>query len=211
MYKPHVKKLKRLYKKSWFVALYMRMRWAKILRAPYKEIESLIPRSAKVVDLGCGYGFFTNFLAISGPQRKIIGVEMSGERLQHAYDKLNNVQFIEGDITNLEIEPCDAIVIIHVLHHLPSYEKQEDLLKNCYDKLTRGGMIIIGEIDTRPLWKSLCSKTVDHLLYHGDFFHFRSCEDFKRMIEKSGFKDVNIIRCDKGIPFAHKVIVGTKS
>lgn len=210
MYRPHVKKLKRLYKKQGFVSVFMWLRWARILRAPYKEIERLIPKNAKIVDIGCGYGFFTNFLAISGPRRQVIGIDISGERIERAYKKLKNVQFVASDIMDLDIQDCDAIVIIHMLHHLPSFKAQEELLRSCHQKLSSGGYIVIGEIDTKPLWKSFCSKAIDHLLYRGDSFHFRTCEEFKKIIEKTGFSDVRIIDCSKGIPFAHKVLVGMK-
>lgn len=210
MYRPYVKKLKKLYKKPLGVSLFMKLRWAKILRAPYKEIEQLIPKDARIIDIGCGYGFFTNFLAISGPRRKVIGIEISGERLKHAYKKLRNVEFIEGDIMNLNIDPCDVIVIIHMLHHLPSYKDQEIILKRCYEKISNGGLIIVGEIDNEPKWKSICSKFIDYLLYYGDSFHFRSSQEFKKLIEDIGFEQVIIINCDKGIPFAHKALVGKK-
>jgi 2-polyprenyl-3-methyl-5-hydroxy-6-metoxy-1,4-benzoquinol methylase len=210
MYKPHVKKLKRLYKRQGFVSAFMWLRWARILRAPYKEIEQLVPKNAKIVDIGCGYGFFTNFLAISGPRRQVIGIDISGERIEKAYKKLKNVEFVNSDIMHLDIQYCDVVVIIHMLHHLPSFQAQEELLRGCYQKLSPGGLIIIGEIDSVPLWKAFCSKAIDHLLYSGDSFHFRTCQNFKQAIEKTGFRDVQIIDCSKGIPFSHKVLVGRK-
>lgn len=202
--------MSRLYRKNFFVFIFMRLRWAKILRAPYKEIERLISKSAKIIDIGCGYGFFTNFLALSGPRRQVVGIDISGERIQRAYKKLKNVQFMAGDIMDLKIDDCDAVVIIHMLHHLPSFQAQEELLKNCYNKLSRGGIIIVGEIDSKPFWKAACSKFIDYLLYMGDSFHFRAIKGFKAAIEKTGFENVRIIDCSKGIPFAHKVLVGEK-
>lgn len=210
MYLPYVKKLKRLYKRPFGVSLFMKLRWAKVLRAPYKEVEHLIPKDAKVVDIGCGYGFFTNFLALSGPKRKIVGIEVSGERLKYAYKKLKNVEFIEGNIMHLDIESCDVVVIIHMLHHLPSYQDQQIILKRCYEKISSGGLVIVGELDDTPKWKAFCSKLLDYLLYYGDSFHFRNSQEFKKLIEDVGFERVQIIDCSRGIPFAHKVLVGRK-
>jgi 2-polyprenyl-3-methyl-5-hydroxy-6-metoxy-1,4-benzoquinol methylase len=210
MYKPHVRRLKRLYKKQRFVSLFMWLRWAKILRAPYKEIERLIPKDAKIIDIGCGYGFFTNFLALSGPKRRVMGIDISGERIKQAYKKLKNVEFISGNIMDLHIHDCDAVVIIHMLHHLPSFKMQEELLRSCFEKISHKGIILVGEIDTTPRWKSFLSKAVDYLLYWGDSFHFRSHQEFQSLLERIGFKDVTVINCDKGIPFAHKVLVGRK-
>src|SRR5688572_9983315 len=66
--------------------------------APFLEVEKLIPKKAVILDLGCGEGFFTNFLALSSKNRKLIGVEIDKDRIKKANHKLVNAKFKNGDI-----------------------------------------------------------------------------------------------------------------
>jgi SAM-dependent methyltransferase len=203
----YIHQTKRLYFNLGYVTVFMYFRFC---HAPYKLLESLVPKQGKIIDLGCGYGFFSNLLGLASPEREVIGIEISSRKLKYAPRGVSNVKFVNADITKMDIEDCDAIVLIHVLHHLRSYQEQEILLNNCYKRLRGGGKLIVAEIDRHPFWKYLFSVFIDNTLYFGDRFFFRTEEGFKDLFTRIGFKVEKILPAHKKVPLSHKIFVCTK-
>ncbi len=200
-------KIIRLYKASFNIKLFLLLR---NLHLSYSRIESLVPRKGVIVDLGCGYGFFPNLLAYKSPERNIVGIELSRRKLEYADIGFKNTEFINEDIRQLEIVNCDAIVLVHVLHHLPSFLSQEKLLKECYKKLSKGARIIVVEIDLRPLWKFWFTKFIDHVLYFGDKFYFRDQKQTRELLGKAGYREVNSFSFHEYSMLSHFVCTGLK-
>ncbi len=200
-------KIIRLYKASFNIKLFLLLR---NLHLSYSRIESLVPRKGLIIDLGCGYGFFPNLLAYLSQERKIVGVELSKRKIKYADIGFTNTEFVNEDIQQLEIADCDTIVLVHVLHHLPSFESQEELLMECYEKLRKGAKIIVVEIDLRPLCKFWFTKFIDHVLYFGDKFYFRNQEQTRELLKKTGYREVNAFPFHEYSMLSHFVCTGIK-
>jgi 2-polyprenyl-3-methyl-5-hydroxy-6-metoxy-1,4-benzoquinol methylase len=177
--------------------------------APFPRIEALIPKEGLIVDLGCGYGLFSHYIAIAEPKRTVIGIDLDENKTKYADRGYPTVSCKLGDITQTEIPPADCIVFIHVLHHLPSETLQRDLLITCKEKLKDGGKLIVTEVGKRPFWKYVCCWILDKVLYPKDVIHFRTQEDWKTLLSEI-FTNVEVISMHEGTMLSHVTFQCTK-
>ncbi len=195
--------------------------WFKKIRfwdAPYLEVEKFVPRRGVIVELGCGEGIFSNYMAVSSSKRKIFGVDLDRNRIKEANGGLKNVRFKHGDATRIKIPKSDAIVMFHLLHHLTSFESQEKVIRNCFKSLKKRGRLIIVEIDIKPTFKYLVSWITDHFvfsllfekkLYEPEIF-FRAENEWVKLLKENGLK-FKISYAAKGKPFSHIIFDCSKT
>ena len=199
-------KLLKLYYGLGWKSLFARIR---LKDAPYEQAESLVPKKGAIVELGCGEGLFSNYMALSSQKRKVIGVEIDDDRFMQANRKIANAKFIHGDATKVDIPKCDAIVMMHLLHHLRSFQDQEMLLKNIRGKLEKNGMLIIIEVEPKFSIKYLFALIADHFLVPWLFekrlyskIYFRKRKEWIALLKKLNF-EVQAYAADKNTPFSH--------
>lgn len=180
-------------------ALFNRIRF---FTAPYSQLEPYVPRQGLIVDLGCGYGTFTNLLAELCSERRLLGLDLDESKIRHAQRGLSNTRFQLADITKAAMEPADCILLIHVLHHLRSYEEQGVLLEACLKRLKPEGRLLICEVDESPWWKLFLARLADGLLYPGDPIFYRYEKEMTLFLERMGLS-VERRRMHSGTPFSH--------
>lgn len=105
----------------------------------------------RVVDLGCGAGTVSRFLAARFPQAEIVGLDASAQRLEQATRagrELPNLRFEVQDATSWTWpdDSCDVVVVRYVLQHLPAPQ-----LKRAVEEIRRclrpGGSLLAIDID----------------------------------------------------------------
>lgn len=198
-------KVKRLYGGNGWPSLFNRIRF---FTAPYEQLEPFVPRAGLTIDLGCGYGTFTNLLKLMGPKRELLGLEFDKAKLALA-DRGLGVRFAESDIRTADIPQADCVLLIHVLHHLGSHAEQEELLKACVSKLKSGGRLVICEVDRFPLWKLALGRLADAILYPGDTVYYRYRSDMSALLMKLGLP-FEAYRSHYGTPFSHTTYIVRK-
>lgn len=139
----------------------------------FDRIGAWVPNHGHIIDLGCGYGILSNYLAYCGAGRKIIGVDLDKWKIDHAIRGSNNVTFRFGDVTTIDLPKADCIIIVDVLHHLSSYEAQEHLIARCFKLLGKRGKLIISDVDRTPVWKLVAGRLVDFVMYPGQPVYYR--------------------------------------
>lgn len=161
----------------------------KSLILPVSEIDQLLPRKGKILDLGCGEGVITILLA-KEKNREVIGIDNNSDRLPKATRK--NLLFKKADITKLQISKIDGALLSDVLHHV-NFAYQAKIIKKVYKNLQPTGILIIKEIDTEERLRSRLSRIWDFILYPRETVYFRKSSDLKKQLQNIGFK-VKIIR-----------------
>ena len=78
-----------------------------------------LPRGARVADLGCGSGVFTELLRRQGFQS--VGLDISPKLIELGHRKYPGLELIEGDAENLpfESESLDGVLLSGLVHHFP--------------------------------------------------------------------------------------------
>ncbi|MEZ5059463.1 MAG: methyltransferase domain-containing protein [Saprospiraceae bacterium] len=116
----------------------------------YSVFDKIIPKKAKIVDLGCGYGYLDLMLTYRSAEREIIGVDYDEEKIALAAnipDNSDRLNFKQGDISSFEFEPADVYIFSDVLHYLKP-EEQWEALDNALANLNAGGTLIVRDGDT---------------------------------------------------------------
>ena len=88
------------------------------LIAAFKRLSGL-PAGARVADLGCGSGVFTELLRLAGYQS--IGLDISSKLVALGRRKYPGLELIEGDAENLPFETAslDGVLLSGLVHHFP--------------------------------------------------------------------------------------------
>lgn len=111
-----------------------------------KEIEkfvSLLPKNAKVLDVGCGAGVpVTNFLVESGFDAT--GVDFSEGMLKLARRNVPKAKFIKKDMTKLDFKEnsFDGLTAFYSIIHV-SREKHSSLFQSFHRMLKPKGVMLI--------------------------------------------------------------------
>ena len=95
----------------------------------------------KAIDIGCGEGYYSIYLASMGFE--VVGIDLSERAIEYAKKNAEkagaNVRFLAGDVTTaLELEErFDFVLGWSVLHHIMPPEREE-YIKNIATLLNRG-------------------------------------------------------------------------
>ena len=87
---------------------------------------SLESNTCKVLDLGCGAGFLSNFLAQRGHQVTGMDESLDVLRVAKKFDRTNSVQYLRHKGQNLELPPNSFDVICAT--HFLEYSRQPELM-----------------------------------------------------------------------------------
>lgn len=110
----------------------------------WPALRSLIPPIAdlRVVDLGCGFGWFSRWAEQHGA-RSVLGIDVSAAMLERARKDTSSqaVEYRQADLGTLELEPdsVDLVFSSLALHYIVDLER---LLTTVADAMTPGASIV---------------------------------------------------------------------
>ena len=179
---------KRLYSSSLLTKIWFYLKWHIL---PIRKIEKVMPRKGKLLDIGCGKGIISSYLALSSADRKVVGIDRDNKRVNMALNatrKLKNVCFIKGDAFEelSKNKDISGIILSDFLHHL-DYPSQERLLKLAHDNMNDDTTLLIKEIDKGYSLRFLFSYLADHVLYFKRRVYFRSRRQWKDVLKRAGY------------------------
>lgn len=182
-----------------------------------KRFISTLKNGSTVLDLGCGNGRNSIYLAKEG--MKVIGIDFSKGLIKIAKNKMewkevaDRVDLIEGDIGSLPLrnKSIDVVLYIATLHHLPTPQERLQSLLEIKRCLKPGGSALVSAwAQEQEKFKDDLEKSKENQeegFEYGDIFlpwkmkegrelqryyHLFSKEEFEDLIGKSGLEIIKI-------------------
>lgn len=191
-----VQEIIKLYSFSFFTKIRTYQRW--YCGTPYEYVEQFVPEKGNIIDLGCGWGIFSNLLAIKCKERNVLGIDLDESKIKWARKTIGqrkNIDFQRQDLKSLDMPQINAIILYDVMHHLEE-SVQLAIFKQCYEKLMDGGRLILKENDIVPKWKLFVSYFVEMLATNFSItltqkIIFRSRDEWRKLLEENGFEIVH--------------------
>jgi 2-polyprenyl-3-methyl-5-hydroxy-6-metoxy-1,4-benzoquinol methylase len=187
---------------------------------PVAAILAAVPRTGRVLEVGCGHGLVSASLAIDSAARRVSGVDIDGRKIalaQRAAGVFGHPERLSFSVTDgtLPAGPWDAIVIVDVLY-LIDRESEQALIAQCAAALAPGGVFVVKETDVVPRWKHRFATLQEFVatrvvrITKGDSLSFTPIADLAADMESAGL-DVRVDRVDKGYLHPHAMVVGRAS
>lgn len=211
------RKLNALYTKAGFYTKFYN--FLRFYTCPFKIITQFVPSDGDIVELGCGTGFFLNYLGMNYPDRKLYGFDWNRSKVEAAKSSIYgswNITFEQCDIgdRNFIIPSAKCILLLDVLYYL-SHNRKKDVLKKCYDSLRPDGVLVIKDMEKTFSPKFIWGFFQDFLvikifhLQHTDGLNFGSRAEYCLLLEESGFC-VDVFDISKGYFYPHILYVAKK-
>lgn len=129
---------------EWYIRIKAR------LDGHYLRWHRLIPRTATITDIGCGYGQLALMLGLASRERQIVGMDYDSEKIllaSHCFSRGEQIRFVEADMRTVELPRSDVFLFNDSLHYV-SAEQQWQILERCVERLNEGGMLIVRDGDS---------------------------------------------------------------
>jgi 2-polyprenyl-3-methyl-5-hydroxy-6-metoxy-1,4-benzoquinol methylase len=201
------------------VRLHVNLRWRS---CPFVSVADHVPASGPVLDVGCGHGLLSCYLALAGPAREVVGIDVDEARIdvarragRRAAGHGAKVRFGVARPGELPDGPWAAIAIVDVLYLLPR-AAQRLLLAECAGRLAPGGVLVVKEMDVSPRWKAALARAQETIAVRllaittGEHIGFTPPRELAQWLEEAGLA-VEHLPLHRGRPHPHHLLVGTRN
>ncbi|HWN93711.1 MAG TPA: MMPL family transporter [Methylomirabilota bacterium] len=195
------RKVKRLYRyQGTFVEQFVH--WKLKMDPMFLSLDRIVPRDGFVLDLGCGYGLATHWLAYTTDRRNFLGVDYDEDKIrvaQRTAPQSERIKFELRDLLEWEYPECDTILLLDVLHYWTP-EKQQSILDKARRALRPGGRLVLRDaaraVNTEhqrvEWWEKLATGFGHNKTEEG--LHFQTLPEMESMLQRAGFAQWEIIR-----------------
>ena len=120
----------------------------RMVQSPTRLAERLgVSADARVLELGCGPGYFSPSLAAAVPSGQLVLADLQHPMLVHARDRVvahRNVRFVQADATCLPLDAgtFDAVVVVLMLGEVPD---RDACIAECRRVLRADGVAFFAE------------------------------------------------------------------
>lgn len=195
---------------------HVRFRW---LTCPFPALERVVPLTGRVLEVGCGHGLLSLYLAECGPRRQVVGIDIDADKVEVARAAASRagltdrVSFVTTSLADLDASGFDAVVIADVLYLLPPAARRA-VLADGAARLAPDGRVVVKEADRRPRWKGALTVAQELVatrllrITEGEQVAFTPPEELAAPLRAAGL-EVVIRRVDRGYLHPHVLLVAT--
>lgn len=176
----------------------------------FSQIKEIIEPASSVIDVGCGTGRFSFFIADN--VSKVVGIDLSQKNIKKANDKLSKnpndkISFFHTDINYIisSKQKFDYAVMTYVIHEVDE-EKRVELLKHISQAANK---IVIGDylVPKQDGFWSMLNEVVEFLAgseHYTNYKNYVRNGGIKYLAEKA---DLRIIKEIKNKPLTSHLVV----
>lgn len=199
--------------------LHVNLRWRS---CPFVAVAEHVPTSGPALEVGCGHGLLSCYLALARPARRVVGIDVDEAKIdvarragERAAGHGADVRFAVAGPGELPAGPWAAIAIVDVLYLLP-HDAQRQLLSECARRLEPGGVLAVKEMDVSPRWKAVLTTAQETLavralgITRGEHIGFTPPADLALWLQEAGLA-VDHLPLHRGFPHPHHLLVGTRN
>ena len=162
--------------------LFLHLRW---WLTPYERMAAYVPKSGKVLDVGCGHGLLAMEMALSEPNRSVLATDHDVARIDLAKQAGKGIANLKFEVsTGIPVSDgnFDAIMMIDFLHYF-SPEQQDAMIAKAFANLEKGGWLLAREVNQQG---GLISKLNQF---------------YEKMATLTGFTQSNTIQAKENLSF----------
>jgi SAM-dependent methyltransferase len=184
----------------------------RFLTAPFLRTLDVIPKGARVLDIGAGHGTYPR-LIVEERAREVVAVEPDIRKTVLAF-KHPKVRFVAGYDDAIR-GSFDVVVVYDVIYRLPP-EDRDALFKRIHDRVKPGGLFVLKDLDPSKRlkwqWNKFQESMMDRFfgLTIGEGFFIDTIEGIGQRMTRAGFTDFQWQRVDFMYPHAHIVYTARK-
>jgi 2-polyprenyl-3-methyl-5-hydroxy-6-metoxy-1,4-benzoquinol methylase len=196
---------------DWVVRAYC---WGRfwILRQRFlDEIGQYLPRTGRVLDIGCGFGLFSLYYASVAPGLRLRGLDRDPRRIamaQRAAARLGlvNVTYEVADARDYRRDgDYDAVYMLDIVHHVAE-ESVRPLLAELAKAVRPGGRLLIKDVDTRPAYKRWFTHALDRLMDPRTPVRYWAADELQALLVELGFRVYRHMLVDY-LPYPHVLYI----
>lgn len=196
--------------------MHTRVRW---WTCPFPAIEALVPTSGRVLDVGCGHGLLSIYLAATAPDRVVHAVDIDDQKVAVGVDAARRSGVAERVTFEVvergwrpRAEHYDAVVANDVLY-LMGRVHAGAFLTAAAAAIRPGGRVVVKEMASTPRWKASLNEAQELLatkvlrITEGDTLEVLMEGEIEGPLLAAGLA-VTLHRLDRGYPHPHLAVVG---
>ena len=178
------------------------------------EIGQYLPPSGTVLDIGCGFGLFSLYYAVTGAGRLMRGVDLNPRRIAMARRAaarlgIENVVYEEGDARGFKGDTeVAAAYMLDIVHHVPR-DAVPPLLRQLHRAVAPGGLLLVKDVDTRPAPKRWFTWALDKVMDPRAPVRYWSSEELAGALGDAGFVVRRHLMVDF-LPYPHILYICTR-
>jgi len=181
-----------------------------------EEIEQYIPANGTTLDIGCGFGLFSLFFALSDERRTIVGFDLNARRVELAtkaaktFGVQDRVTFQHSNVLDYQFDRrLQAAVCLDLLHHIPA-DAVDPILDKIASSLEPGGVLIVKDIDASLTLKTAFTWLLDKVMDPRTPVNYATQAEMTARLKRHGFTVYSHQMVDI-LPYPHVIFICRKA